>query len=134
MGQQFVKAIGAPPNGRWIRKYARAADRLKHRDALDKQVENWTQNYPPEAVESILQSAGVGASPVASAKDIDEDPQMNYYNFYREIDHPFCGQAALLPPAPHHPLRGAHTAVRPPGAARGAYGLHLYAGPRHAER
>jgi benzylsuccinate CoA-transferase BbsF subunit len=76
-------------------------------------VETWTLNYPPEAVEEILQLAGVGAGVVASAKDIDEDPQMNYYNFYREMEHPYMGKLRYYHPAPIK-LSAVATAVQRP--------------------
>ena len=82
------------------RKYSKAAGRVRYSDQLDKKVEEWTLNYPPEAVEAMLQQVGVGAGVVANAQDIDEDPQMNYYNFYREIDHPFMGRLRYYHPAP----------------------------------
>ena len=108
----FVKTIGAPP---WTkaRKYATAAERVKYSDELDNLVESWTINYPPEAVEEMLQQAGVGAGTVASAKDIDEDPQMNYYNFYREFDHPYVGRLRYYHPAAIK-LSAVETAMRRP--------------------
>jgi crotonobetainyl-CoA:carnitine CoA-transferase CaiB-like acyl-CoA transferase len=110
--QSFAKAIGSP---KWAldKKYAKAADRVKNNDALDKLVETWTINYPPEAVEETLQQAGVGAGVVANAQDIDEDPQMNYYNFYREIEHPFMGRLRYYHPAPIK-LSAVETAVGRP--------------------
>ncbi len=117
--QSFIKAIGSP---KWAldKQYAKAADRVKNSDALDKLVEEWTINYPPEKVEEMLQKDGVGAGVVANAKDIDEDPQMNYYNFYRELDHPYMGKLRYYHPAPiklsavptavgHPVLLGEHT-------------------------
>jgi len=97
--QSFVRVIGSPA---WAKdkKYATAAGRVKASDTLDKKVEAWTVNYPPEAIEVMLQKAGVGAGVVADAKDIDEDAQMNYYNFYRELDHPCMGQLRYYHPAP----------------------------------
>jgi benzylsuccinate CoA-transferase BbsF subunit len=97
--QSFIKTIGSPE---WAldKKYAKAADRVKNSDELDKLVESWTINYPPEKVEEILQQAGVGAGVVANAQDIDEDPQMKYYNFYRELDHPYMGKLRYYHPAP----------------------------------
>ena len=44
------------------------AERVKYSDELDNLVESWTINYPPEAVEEMLQQAGVGAGTVASQK------------------------------------------------------------------
>jgi benzylsuccinate CoA-transferase BbsF subunit len=110
--QSFVKAIGSP---RWTqsKKYATSAERLKYSDELDRLVESWTINYPPEAVEELLQKAGVGAGTVANAKDIDEDPQMNYYNFYRQMEHPYMGKLRYYHPAPIT-LSAAETAVQRP--------------------
>jgi crotonobetainyl-CoA:carnitine CoA-transferase CaiB-like acyl-CoA transferase len=110
--QSFAKAIGSP---KWAldNKYAKAADRVKNSDVLDKLVESWTINYPPEAVEEMLQKAGVGAGVVANAQDIDEDPQMNYYNFYREIEHPYVGKLRYYHPAPIK-LSAVETAVGRP--------------------
>ncbi len=97
--ENFVQAIGSP---KWTqaKKYATAAERLQNSDELDKLVEAWTINYPPEAVEELLQKAGVGAGVVANSQDMDEDPQMNYYDFYREIDHSFVGKLRFYHPAP----------------------------------
>jgi benzylsuccinate CoA-transferase BbsF subunit len=97
--QSFVKAIGSPAWAK-ARKYATASERVKYSDELDRLVGEWTINYPPEAVEEMLQQAGVGAGVVASARDIDEDPQMNYYNFYRELDHPYMGRLRYYHPDP----------------------------------
>jgi len=97
--RSFIKVIG---NQRWTeaRKYARAADRVKYSDELDRLVEGWTVNYPPEAIEEMLQQAGIGAGTVANARDINEDPQMNYYHFYREMEHPYAGKLRYYHPAP----------------------------------
>jgi crotonobetainyl-CoA:carnitine CoA-transferase CaiB-like acyl-CoA transferase len=110
--RSFVKVIGSP---KWTQsgKYATMENRLKYSDELDKLVEAWTINHPPEAVEEMLQKASVGAGTVANAKDIDEDPQMNYYNFYRELDHPYMGRLRYYHPAPIK-LSEAETAVNRP--------------------
>jgi benzylsuccinate CoA-transferase BbsF subunit len=96
--QSFVKAIGSPP---WAKdkKYATAAGRVKNSDRLDRLVEEWTLKYTPEDVQEKLQSAGVGAGLVANAKDLDKDPQLNHYNFYRELDHPYMGKLRYYHPA-----------------------------------
>ena len=86
---------------------------MKDSDELDKQVEAWTVHYPPEKVEEILQKAGVGAGVVANAQDIDADPQMKYYNFYRELDHPYMGKLRYYHPAPIK-LSAVETAVQRP--------------------
>jgi benzylsuccinate CoA-transferase BbsF subunit len=110
--QSFVKAIGSP---QWAldKKFAKAADRVQNNNALDKLVEEWTIKYPPEKVEEMLQKAGVGAGVVANAKDIDEDPQMKYYKFYRELDHPYMGKLRYYHPAPIK-LSAVETSVQRP--------------------
>jgi len=110
--QSFVKVIGSPD---WARdeKYAAAAGRVKNSDELDRRVEAWTINYPPEQVQEMVQKAGVGAGLVASAKDLDEDPQLNHYNFYRELDHPYMGKLRYYHPDPIR-LSAAEADIRRP--------------------
>jgi benzylsuccinate CoA-transferase BbsF subunit len=97
--RSFVKVIGSPD---WTQKpeYGTAAGRIADSDELDRRVEEWTVNYSPEKVQEMLQGAGVGAGVVASAKDLDEDPQMNHYNFYRELEHPYVGKLRYYHPDP----------------------------------
>ncbi len=97
--QSFIKAIGSPD---WTQKpeYANAAGRIADSDEIDRRVEKWTVNYPPEKVQEMLQSASVGSGVVANAKDLDEDPQLNHYNFYREMEHPYMGKLRYYHPDP----------------------------------
>ncbi len=106
----FRQAIGTPP---WTLRadFGSAAGRAARSDELDRLVESWTVNNPPEAVEELLQKAGVGAGTVSDARDIDEDPQMNYYNFYRELDHPYMGRLRYYHPAGIK-LSGAETQIK----------------------
>ena len=110
--RSFVKAIGSPG---WAqdKKYAKSSDRVKNSDELDKLVEEWTLKYPPEDIQKKLQQAGVGAGLVANAKDLDADPQLNYYNFYREMEHPYMGKLRYYHPAPIK-LSAVETAVQRP--------------------
>lgn len=96
--RSFGQVLGNPA---WTkdRKYATAEGRVKNSDELDKLVEGWTQNLSPEVVTIMLQQAGVGAGTCANAKDMDEDAQLNYYNFCREIDHPYMGRLRYYHPA-----------------------------------
>jgi benzylsuccinate CoA-transferase BbsF subunit len=110
--RSFVKAIGSPD---WAKddKYTTAEGRVKNSDELDRLVESWTVNYPPEAIQEMLQKAGVGTGVVANAKDINEDPQLNHYNFYRELDHPYMGRLRYYHPDPIK-LSAAEAEIRRP--------------------
>jgi benzylsuccinate CoA-transferase BbsF subunit len=72
---------------------------VENSDELDRLVEEWTINFPPEQVQQRLQQAGVGAGVVANSRDMDKDAQLNYYNFYREVDHPYMGKLRYYHPA-----------------------------------
>jgi benzylsuccinate CoA-transferase BbsF subunit len=61
----------------------------------------------------MLQEGGVGAGLVANAKDLDADPQMAHYNFYRELEHPYMGRLRYYHPAAIK-LSAAATAVQRP--------------------
>ncbi len=93
----FEQAIGNPD---WVKdpKYAKAADRVKNSDELDRLVESWTVNLSPEQVMTTLQAAGVGAGVVANAQDLDEDAQLNHYHYYRELEHPYMGKLRYYHP------------------------------------
>ncbi len=97
--QSFMQVIGSPD---WARdsRFATAAGRVENSDELDRMVEAWTINLPPEQVMTRLQEAGVGAGVVADARDLDKDPQLNHYNFYRELDHPYMGKLRYYHPDP----------------------------------
>jgi len=93
----FVKVLGNPAWAKAL-QFATAAGRVKNSDELDRLVETWTVNFPPEQVMAMLQGAGVGAGVVASARDLDEDVQLNHYHFYRELDHPYMGKLRYYHP------------------------------------
>ena len=97
--QSFCQVTGNPS---WIQdpRFDTLNERVKRSDELDKLVESWTLNYSPEFIMATLQAAGVGAGVVANSQDIVEDVQLKYYNFFREVDHPFMGKITYAhPPA-----------------------------------
>jgi benzylsuccinate CoA-transferase BbsF subunit len=95
----FCRVLGNPA---WTKdpRFTTLTGRIKHSDELDRLVEAWTADYTPEYIMAVLQAAGVGAGVVASAKDLAEDAQLNHYEFFREVDHPYTGRANYFhPPA-----------------------------------
>jgi benzylsuccinate CoA-transferase BbsF subunit len=96
--QSFGRVLGNPD---WTKdsRFATTAGRMENSDELDRRVEEWTVNFSPEQVMKMLQEAGVGAGVVSNAKDMDEDSQLNHYNFYREFDHPYLGKLRYYHPS-----------------------------------
>jgi crotonobetainyl-CoA:carnitine CoA-transferase CaiB-like acyl-CoA transferase len=88
--ESFCRIIGKP---KWTKdpKFATLLSRLKNVDELDKEIENWTANYPPEVVMEMMQAAGVPAGIVANGQDLQEDPQIKHRGRLQILDHPEMG-------------------------------------------
>ncbi len=96
--QSFCHVLGNPE---WSQdpRFATLADRLKNAEELDYLVEEWTSNYPPEQVMTMMQAAGVAAGVTQNSKDLHEDPQLKHRNHYWVLDHPETGPATYDRPA-----------------------------------
>jgi benzylsuccinate CoA-transferase BbsF subunit len=96
--QSFKKVLGFP---QWAEKadYQTLAGRIRNSQEIDNHVNAWTAALTAEQVMSMLQGAGVAAGVVENSRDMDNDIQLNYYNFYRQIDHPFMGKLRYYHPA-----------------------------------
>ncbi len=93
----FCEAIGSPE---WTRdtRFNTLDSRIKNSDELDAYVNEWTSNYTPEEVMTVLQSRGVAAGFVATAQDSEADSQLKAYDFFREIEHPYLGKQKFFHP------------------------------------
>lgn len=64
---------------------------------LDRLIEEWTVNYPPEDVMAKMQEAGVAAGVVQNAEDVCEhDPQVKHRHQFWELDQPVLGRHSYL--------------------------------------
>ncbi|MBI2854081.1 MAG: CoA transferase [Chloroflexi bacterium] len=93
----FCEVLGNPA---WTREaaFATLESRKKNEDELEKKVEEWTLNYPPQEVMDRLQSKGVPAGKVQRINEIMTiDPQVKQRGVYREVNHPLIGR--FLAPA-----------------------------------
>jgi crotonobetainyl-CoA:carnitine CoA-transferase CaiB-like acyl-CoA transferase len=118
--RRFARALGSPT---WCRdpRFARPADRVRNRAALDEMVEAWTSVRSAEEVTERLQAAGIRAGVVASAEDLClGDPQLKARGYWMSVDTPE-GTPACLDGIPYRlertparvsgpgPLLGEHT-------------------------
>jgi benzylsuccinate CoA-transferase BbsF subunit len=74
------------------RRFATLLDRKKNEDELDRIVEAWTTQHSEGEVMRLLQAAGIAAGAVATSKDQAEDPQLDHYGFFEEMEHPETGK------------------------------------------
>ena len=66
-------------------RFASVAERLQHREDLDRHLETWTRRLAPEEVAARLQAAGVAASLVANGEDLDRDPQLRARGYWARL-------------------------------------------------
>jgi benzylsuccinate CoA-transferase BbsF subunit len=85
----FVTALGCPP---WALepRFATLRGRKAHEDELDTLVSAWTAGLRSTEVFYRLQPE-VAAAPVHDARDLQEDPQIRYRQYFRELDHTVMG-------------------------------------------
>jgi benzylsuccinate CoA-transferase BbsF subunit len=93
---------------------------VRHHEALDRYVEEWTSQHFAEEVMELLQRAGVTAGVVANSEDMDRDPQLQARGYWAQVSTPE-GEKVILdgPPirlsttpgyvATPGPLLGEHT-------------------------
>lgn len=89
--ENFCTVIGNPA---WTMdsKFTTLHGRIRNAEELDKLVEQWTVNFTPEEVTTLMQAAGVAAGTVENAGDLTHDPQLRYYHGFEELDHPVLGK------------------------------------------
>jgi crotonobetainyl-CoA:carnitine CoA-transferase CaiB-like acyl-CoA transferase len=68
-------------------RFADAAGRRAHADALDALVASWTATQDAEAVMRRLQAVGVAAGVVQTVADLADDPQLAARGFFETIPH-----------------------------------------------
>jgi crotonobetainyl-CoA:carnitine CoA-transferase CaiB-like acyl-CoA transferase len=71
--------------------------RKKHEDALEQLVSAWTCQYTAEAVQDILQKAGVPAHMVAKHADVFTDPQLQHRRHFVSLDQAVMGRQKFEP-------------------------------------
>ncbi|MBM3946022.1 MAG: CoA transferase, partial [SAR202 cluster bacterium] len=74
-------------------RFATFEARKRNEDAIDPIVAAWTQAQDAHQAMLTLQKAGVAAGVVQNPKDLlENDPQLQARDHYREVDHPEVGK------------------------------------------
>ena len=79
-------------------RYASAAGRLEHRDAIDSAIARWSGKLERAAIESRLQSFAVPAHQVQNSADAYRDPQFAHRGHFVALDHPTLGKFTVEGP------------------------------------
>ena len=85
----FVAALGSPP---WALepRFQTLRGRKAHEDDLDARVSAWTAGRRSTEIFYQLQP-DVPAAPVHDARDLQQDPQIQFRRYFRELDHTVMG-------------------------------------------
>jgi len=96
--QRFCDVIGDPD---WAGdpKFNSVIGRKENEDELDGLIGEWTKDYTPEQVMTILQDAGVPAGVVQTGEDLLNDPQLKHRQHFRVLDHLEIGPHSYHAPA-----------------------------------
>jgi crotonobetainyl-CoA:carnitine CoA-transferase CaiB-like acyl-CoA transferase len=83
----------AVENPAWARdeRFADAAKRYRHQDALDALIAAWTRQHSPWEIMERLQGAGIAAGPVMREPDLFTDPHLHARGFFQVVTHPEAG-------------------------------------------
>jgi len=79
-------------------RYASAAGRLGHRDAIDSSIAAWSRKFDRTALQFRLQSHGVPAHQVQNSADAYADPQFAHRKHFVALDHPTLGKFTVEGP------------------------------------
>ncbi len=96
--QRFCKVTGNPE---WAKdpKFGTILSRKENEDELDRLIGEWTRDYTPEQVMTMMQDVGVPAGVVQTGEDLLDDPQLKHRQHFRVLAHPEIGPHSYHAPA-----------------------------------
>ncbi|MCR9260236.1 MAG: CoA transferase [Pseudomonadaceae bacterium] len=94
--QQEWSALAQYINASWTRDFDNEDYRLKHQDALDTQINQWTCNFDKSSLSDALQKLPVPASPVLKPQErIDIVPDTEVFGLWPTVEHSAMGDVRV---------------------------------------
>ena len=96
--EDFCRVIGNPD---WTKepRLSTMPGRKENEEELDRLIAEWTKNYIPEQVVTMMQDAGVPAGVAQTAEGLFNDPQLKHREHFRFLEHKVIGRHAYNAPA-----------------------------------
>jgi benzylsuccinate CoA-transferase BbsF subunit len=101
-------------------RFCDLTSRKANEEDLDRIINEWTMGQTDYDVMTLLQNAGVAATPSLSSEGLFNDPHLKERNVFRQVEHPVIGKNWVIGPPwrltetpatfrNHGPLLGEHT-------------------------
>ncbi|OPY82862.1 MAG: Succinyl-CoA:(R)-benzylsuccinate CoA-transferase subunit BbsF [Smithella sp. PtaU1.Bin162] len=92
----FCDVLGNLP---WTKKaeFASLAARKENEAELNTLIEEWTRQQEDKWIMMEMQKHGVPAGVVNNGRDLGDDPQLIFSNYYRRMEHPEMGSVDYAP-------------------------------------
>jgi crotonobetainyl-CoA:carnitine CoA-transferase CaiB-like acyl-CoA transferase len=94
MGPHWQKLVAMMGNPDWteVELFKNPALRAEHQQDCNKLIELWTKEYTMAEIDRMGIEYDVPLAPVRTVRDVVNDEQLAYRNFFVEIDHPAAGR------------------------------------------
>jgi crotonobetainyl-CoA:carnitine CoA-transferase CaiB-like acyl-CoA transferase len=128
IGPHWHKLVTMMGNPDWaeVELFKNPATRSEHQQDCNKLIELWTREYAMAEIDRLGMEYDVPLAPVRTVKEVINDEQLAYRNFFTEIDHPAAGRFKY-PGAPYK-LSATPWAVKRPAPLLGEHNNEIYNG------
>lgn len=94
IGPHWQKLVTMMGNPDWTQAelFANSASRELHMQDCNRLIELWTRQYTMAEIDKLAIVHDVPVSPVRNVKDLVNDEQLAYRNYFVELDHPSAGR------------------------------------------
>jgi crotonobetainyl-CoA:carnitine CoA-transferase CaiB-like acyl-CoA transferase len=94
IGPHWQKLVTMMGNPDWadVELFKNTALRSEHQDDCNKLIELWTQQYTMAEIDRLGMEFDVPLAPVRNVKELVNDEQLAFRNFFVETDHPTAGR------------------------------------------
>lgn len=95
--EALCRTVGHPE---WLQdpRFNPHQERLRHREALDRLLGEWTAARTAEEASARLQAAGVAAVPAYNNDQLCQDAHLKERGYFTQVEHPVIGKHTVLRP------------------------------------
>jgi CoA:oxalate CoA-transferase len=126
IGPHWQKLVTMMGNPDWteVELFKNPARRAEHQQDCNKLIELWTKEYTMAEIDRLGIEYDVPLAPVRTVREVVNDEQLAYRNFFVEIDHPMAGK--LKYPGAPYKLSATPWEVKRPAPRLGEHNDEVY--------